>query len=218
MAIKLDPQIVGGPMAAVYKGLCRTLRYREQGAQQIYQLHMQNQPLIAALWHNELFPLPWFGHLNKFQCTTIVSQSKDGEFLAQILQRLGFSSARGSSRRGGVQALMNARKIMREENRLCVITVDGPKGPRHKPKEGVFYLAQKAGALIVPVRVYMPGAYVFKNAWDKFRFPYPFSRCSVHVGEAYAVSQEKLTPDVLAEEQARFEQKMVDLGKAFGTL
>ncbi len=218
MAIKLDPHMVGGAMAALYKGWCRTLKYRSTGVGRVNELQNQGNQFVVSIWHNELFTLPWFAYVNNFRCTTIVSQSKDGEFLAQILKRLGFSSARGSSRRGGVQALMNARKIMREEHRLCAITVDGPKGPRHKPKEGAFYLAQKAGALIIPVRMYTPNAFVFTKAWDRFRLPYPFSRCDIHIGEPYAVTEEKLTPGVLRQEQERLERKMTELSKDFGTL
>lgn len=218
MAIKLDPHIIGAPLGALYKIWCRTLRYHEKNTQRVQSLHKQGTPLIVAAWHNELFGLPWFGYKEGFHCTTIVSQSKDGEFLAQILQRLGFSSARGSSRRGGLQALRNARKIMLEEKRLCVITVDGPKGPRHKAKEGAFYLAQKAGAMIVPIRMYAPKAFVFAKAWDKFRLPYPFSRCGIYVGEPYEVTEQKLTSEVLEREKRRLENKMQELGKIFGTL
>ncbi|HKI80352.1 MAG TPA: DUF374 domain-containing protein, partial [Pseudodesulfovibrio sp.] len=102
------------------------------------------------------------------QVVTFVSQSKDGEVIARVLEQIGHVTVRGSSTRGGVRALLQAKRIMEKQNRMAVFTVDGPKGPRHKPKDGIIFLAQRAGAKIVPLRAYPVSKKVFDKSWDHF--------------------------------------------------
>ncbi len=145
---------------------------------------------------------------------TFVSQSKDGEIIARVLERIGHVTTRGSSTRGGVKALIKAARVMRDQKRMAVLTIDGPKGPRYEPKPGAIFLAKTAGALLVPVRAFPRRMHVFQKSWDRFELPYPFTPCPVRVGEPYALKNEKLDEKGLAEEAARLRERMLALGPA----
>lgn len=186
-----------------------SLQYTEEGREAVDDLfHTQKTPPVFALWHDELFPLL---HLVRdLQVVTVVSQSNDGELLAQVLGRLGFATARGSSSRGGVKALLKASRLMRKG--YCgAVSVDGPRGPRHKVKEGAIFLANRTPAKIVPTRVFMSNAKVFEKAWDKFQLPYPFSSVRIVFGEPYAVSEGKLDTETMAMECAKLKVKLEEL-------
>ncbi|GAB6060849.1 lysophospholipid acyltransferase family protein [Desulfonatronum parangueonense] len=198
------------PVAAMLTNLLsRTLRFTQEGLAECEQMRQQGARFVVPFWHDELFPLI---HLHRDQgVVAVVSQSRDGEFLSQVMARFGFKLARGSSRRGGAGALIAARKEMREHGADVVFTVDGPRGPRHKVKEGAIYLAAKTGAHLVPLRVFMSRSYVFQNAWDKFQLPWPGAHCRVVYGRPYLV-QESLSADDMARECLRLEEKLHQLG------
>jgi len=213
MKISIDPGKLSFVIAALYRAWIATLRFEAHGnLEEILKRRQNRKPLVLALWHGEIFPVTGFGHTISSDLVTFVSQSKDGEIIARVIERLGHVTVRGSSSRGGVKALLQAVRVMVEQNRMAVFTVDGPRGPRHKPKGGVIYLAQKTGADIVPLRAYPKCAKVFTKSWDHFVLPMPFTRCPVYIGEPMEVTDEKLTEVVLARELDRLEQRMLSLG------
>lgn len=166
----------------VYDIWCSTLRYTEKNRHFVDDLIDNGKHTCLAIWHNELFPLL---HTRKKQpMAAIVSQSRDGELLARILEGMTIKTARGSSSRGGVKALIKAVQMMRKEKRIVCITVDGPRGPRHEVKEGIIHLAKIGKAQIVPVRLFM-NRYKAFNSWDRFQLPLPFSKVEIVYGEPF---------------------------------
>ena len=206
--MKIPPGLVGPFIGGFYRLWCRTLRYDLIHRESCEALIREGNSLVFTLWHDEVFAVP-------FQCRdwkvfTIVSRSTDGEYLARLLQEYDIYPLRGSSSRGGLAALLRGVKIMRDEGRHACITIDGPRGPRHEVKDGALYLAHRAGAYIVPMRVAYSSAKIF-GSWDKFALPWPFSRVAILVGEPYKIEAEELTEDVLVAERQRLKQALQDL-------
>ncbi|MGE4505995.1 MAG: DUF374 domain-containing protein, partial [Desulfovibrionaceae bacterium] len=139
----------------------------------------------------------------------MASQSKDGELITRILTAHGHVVARGSSSRGGLKALLTSVKVMRDTGRMGVFTVDGPRGPRHEVKEGVLFAAQRAGAVIFPLRAFPHRMHVFEKAWDRFELPLPFSRVRIRVGEPFSVTSEKLQGEVMEREKRRLRDALL---------
>ena len=161
-----------------------TLNYTRVNYESVLNLRRTRHPVIFAIYHGEIFPLC---RLHKDEgVTVVVSRSRDGELIAAILQKLGYSLARGSSSREGLRALLNAARQMKKQGRDVVFTVDGPRGPRHVAKPGIIYLASRSRAHIVPVRAGMNTRLVF-NSWDRFSLPWLWSRCRVVYGRPYKV-------------------------------
>lgn len=199
-------------ISLIYKGWIASLRYDSRDEYEaIRKMNDRGDPLVLCLWHEELFALAGFGYRQKCKAVTVVSQSKDGQILAETLEKLGYSLARGSSSRGGVRALLQAKRLMEQEGRATIFTVDGPRGPRQNPKEGPIFLAQRTNAHIVPMRLSAKRKYVLKKTWDQFQVPLPFSYCRVHVGTPYKVTQEKLTEECMAIERQRLRKALQEL-------
>ena len=201
--------LAGWAIAWAYRLWCSTLRFEQIGRNLAEDLYAKGQPFILALWHNELI-VPTYCR-GKWRAGAIISQSRDGEILTQIMRRLKFRSIRGSSSRGGVRARISAKKAMLRQREVVCITVDGPRGPRHKVKDGAIFLAQMTGVPIIPMRAYIPRAKVFHKAWDRFRLPLPFSRVCVLFGEAYTIPPGALDEEGMARERARLEEKLNEL-------
>ncbi|WP_462324990.1 lysophospholipid acyltransferase family protein [Desulfoplanes sp.] len=191
-------------LAPVVSGLFRlwgsTLRFSRVNYQAMTSMEEQGQSMIFALWHDELFPLTYL-HRNE-GVVAVVSSSKDGEILAKVMERLGYGTVRGSSSRKGLKALLAALKEVRTGGRNVVLTVDGPRGPRHQAKPGAIFLASKAQVPIMPVRIRISRAKVFHKAWDKFQLPLPLARCEAVYGEPYMVP-ETLNASTMAGEEER---------------
>ncbi len=168
----------------IYELWCRTLRIQQVWRHNLNDLADAGQPLIVAFWHDEIFPIMHMRGNQKL--AAIVSQSSDGELLARVLESMDIRTARGSSSRGGVKALVKAAKLIRKEKRTICISVDGPRGPRHEVKEGIIHLARLTGAQIVPLRSFMAKRKVFAS-WDRFQLPLPFSKVKMVFNTPYSL-------------------------------
>jgi hypothetical protein len=127
---------------------------------------------IVAFWHGRLLMMP-FGYPGQ-SAMALISQHRDGEYIARIAERLGFTVARGSATRGGARAFRQLLQRLRTESHV-VITPDGPKGPKGRVKSGVIELSRLSGMPVLPVAFGAWPRRILKS-WDGFLIPYPFGR------------------------------------------
>ena len=167
----------------ILKFLVLTLDFKIHGAEKIND----HENCIYVFWHQELFfPTVGFKYLkNK---AALVSPSKDGEILATVLEKYGYEAIRGSSNDRNIQSLILMIKKLRQGYHLG-LAADGPQGPIFRTKPGIVYMAMKTGKKIVPIGGAFKHKYVFQKAWDKFHFPYPFTKAAVVVGDPLTVPE-----------------------------
>lgn len=128
--------------------LGRTLTLRTEGAEHMLGRYEEGRRCIFAFWHSRqlMMPLAYRGR----QVHILISRHRDGELIRRIVARFGFHAVRGSSTRGGAEALLELVRLGRSGADLA-ITPDGPKGPRQVAQPGVVHLAKATGLPIVPV-------------------------------------------------------------------
>ncbi|OGR64390.1 MAG: hypothetical protein A2X31_03600 [Elusimicrobia bacterium GWB2_63_22] len=148
-------------------------------------------PAVYALWHRQEVLLIYL-HRNSGICG-LVSKSKDGEYMARILKRFGFTFVRGSTSSGGIMALRGLIKAARDGYSIA-ITPDGPKGPIFKVQPGLVLIAQKAGIPIIPAACALSSKKILRS-WDRYQFPLPFGRIEAVYGAPIQVAE---TDDVQA--------------------
>ncbi len=134
-------------------------------------------PGIYPFWHRCVLPSAWIFRSRKLAVMT--SRSLDGEYIARVIDRLGFVPIRGSSSRGGQRALLEMQTYV-DSGMGAAFTIDGPRGPRYVAKRGPVYLAKATGVAITPFYVAVERKWTF-NSWDRFVLPVPFSRALVQV-------------------------------------
>jgi len=139
---------------------------------------------ILAFWHSRILMISYL--YKGWSGAALVSKSKDGEIIAQILGRQGHDTVRGSTSRLGVRAMTRFIKTLKEEVRPGAVVPDGPRGPRFKVQPGVITLAQKTGYPIVPVSYSAKKIKIFAS-WDRFVLPYPFTEGRVIYGTPISV-------------------------------
>ena len=116
----------------------------------------------------------------------VVSASRDGQYIADLISMFGIRSLRGSSSRRGVNALLDSVKVMREENLNVVFTPDGPRGPKYKMKPGPVMLASLTGAPVCPLSI-NASKYWSVKSWDGFQIPKPGATLTVVFGKPITV-------------------------------
>lgn len=163
--------------------------------------------ILICGWHQQFYPLVCyfrkFGHLKP---SVMISKSKDGEFIAQVCQRMGWFPSRGSSSQGGASALKEMTMKL-QHNRLAAHILDGPRGPIGKVKKGAIFMAVNAGACIVPVYVNPQNAWFFRKSWDHFFVPKPFSLVTIRYGDMIKFETTE-APDQLEHYRQRLEDTM----------
>ncbi len=160
-----------------------TLQLKVQGDEKISRIKESGRTIIFAVWHGDLW-LPTY-HLKDKGYVALVSPSTDGEYIGRTLSKLGWDIIRGSTSKGGSRSLLKLVKSLRKGKDIA-ITPDGPRGPIHKVKPGITYLAQKTDSLIIPIGVSFVRRKVF-SSWDRFSLPYPFSKAALVYGEAFEI-------------------------------
>src|SRR5262245_28180741 len=136
---------------------------------------------IYTCWHENILAFACVGKPALYRTQVLISQHRDGEYITQVVQRLGAHVIRGSTSRGcraGLLGMAHAGKGMH-----LAITPDGPRGPRRQLQAGVIFLASRTGLPIVPL------GFAFTNAWrarswDRFAVPLPFSSIWCAAGRA----------------------------------
>jgi lysophospholipid acyltransferase (LPLAT)-like uncharacterized protein len=164
--------------ALTVRGLARSLRIRREEAL-VAPLWQAGTPAIYATWHGRILLLPYLYGWR--QACVLASRSRDGEIVARFVARFGLVPVRGSSSRGGAEAL---RLLMRALGRGqdVVVVPDGPRGPREMAKLGVIALARLSGAPIVPMAIGVSPEWRLQS-WDEFRIPKPFACCVLRFGD-----------------------------------
>lgn len=183
MKLPLTPKAavrIAGPIVAL---LARSWRVETLREERWRALADAGRPHVFLLWHDALLPLLW--RHRRRQVTIVVSEARDGQYLAEFARRIGYREARGSSTRGGVRALVGAVKALRE-GRPVAFTPDGPRGPRRELKGGVLLAAQKGSAPILPLHASADRAWRL-DSWDRFLIPKPGARVRIAYGEPFMV-------------------------------
>ncbi len=159
-------------------GLFATCRFRVEGGENWLRFRREGRPVILVLWHAQLLPLV---HERRGTGTvSLVSEHSDGEYIARVIGRMGMSTVRGSSTRGGIQGLKGLIRAARAGHDLA-LTPDGPRGPARVFKPGALLAAQITGLPVIPYAAASSGAWRLAS-WDRFMVPQPFSAVRVGYG------------------------------------
>jgi lysophospholipid acyltransferase (LPLAT)-like uncharacterized protein len=164
-----------------------TIRKEYRGEEHPHQFWSQGQYVIFAFWHQRLLMMPFLRYQGRIGM--LISQHRDGEFIARAVQSFGVDSVRGSTTRGGLSALRGMERFFRTGANVA-ITPDGPQGPKHMVQIGVIELARLTGAPILPVTYSASRKKVF-GSWDNFILPLPFGKVVYIWGEPFFVPRDR---------------------------
>ncbi len=167
---------VGWP---IIEALAATWTYRVRGLEHLQAVETAGQVPILAFWHGRVLQaIPWFRDRG---IIVITSENFDGEWIARIIGKFGYGSARGSSSRGGARALVQMRRML-SAGHAVAFTLDGPRGPARVAQPGAAWLAGATGHPIVPFHLEADAAWTARS-WDRHQIPKPGATVTLTIGE-----------------------------------
>ncbi len=176
--------------------MMRLNRLDIRGTEHLVAARAGNRPVYVGAWHSRLLFCAWA--MRHYHPISLVSHSRDGELVSRISELWGWTNIRGSSRRGGREALHGLIRAVNRPGALLAIAMDGPKGPVHEAKPGSLTVAAKKGAVFIPFAGTATRRWVFEKSWDRFQVPKPFGRIIVLYGPPI-----EYAPDIDDESLAR---------------
>ncbi|MDR1727063.1 MAG: lysophospholipid acyltransferase family protein [Acidobacteriota bacterium] len=156
-----------------------SLRWRVVGWDRLEAVYKAGKRPILAFWHGRIFLASYY--FRNRGIVVMTSRHRDGDYIAEVIRRLGYEAARGSSTRGGHGATRAALEAV-SGGKDIGFAIDGPRGPRYVAKRGATYIAWKSGHPVVPFGVSAQRRWTL-GSWDHFQIPAPFSRALVEIGE-----------------------------------
>jgi lysophospholipid acyltransferase (LPLAT)-like uncharacterized protein len=190
-----------------------TLRWRVDGLDHLEGVRGAGRRPVMAFWHGRILPATYF--FRRRGIVVITSENFDGEWIAGIIERFGYRTARGSTSRGGRRALLQLTRDM-AAGQTAGFTLDGPRGPARVAQPGAVWLAKATGNPVVPFHLEASRHWTL-GSWDRTQIPKPFSTVALVVGEPIDVPSDADEPAVeaarrLLEERLKvLEQRARDL-------
>jgi len=202
-------RLQAGAIAAVgtpiIEALGATYHWKTYGAEHLERLARDGRPPIFAFWHGRILAATLF--FRDRGIIVITSENFDGEWIARIIRRFGYGTARGSSSRGGVRALVQLRRDM-AEGHPAAFTVDGPRGPAGLAQPGAVWLAGATGNPILPFHIEAQSFWK-TNSWDRHQIPKPGTQIAMAIGAPI---------DVTATDEATIEAARAELERVLHRL
>ena len=166
--------------------LGRTLHWRVEGLQNLDSVMASGRQPIMAFWHGRIMPATYF--FRRRGIVVITSENFDGEWIARIIRRFGYETARGSTSRGGQRAMLQLVRDMKA-GKPAGFTVDGPRGPAGVVQPGAVWLARATGNPVLPFHLEASKCWRARS-WDRTQLPKPFSTVALVVGEPIEVPRD----------------------------
>jgi len=173
-----------------------TLRWRTEGLERFDAIAATGHQPIMAFWHGRILPATYF--FRRRGIVVITSENFDGEWIAGIIERFGYGTARGSTSRGARKALLQLTRDM-AAGKPAGFTIDGPRGPARVAQAGAVWLAKATGNPVLPFHLEADRHWTL-NSWDRMQIPKPRATVSLVVGEPFTVAADA---DEAAIESAR---------------
>src|SRR5688500_15809825 len=186
--------------------LGHTLRWRVEGFEHFEGIHAAGQRPVMAFWHGRILSATYY--FRRRGIVVITSENFDGEWIARIIERFGYGTARGSTSRGGLKALLQLKRDM-EAGRAAGFTLDGPRGPARVAQPGAIWLAKATGNPVLPFHAEASRHWTL-NSWDRTQIPKPFSTVALTIGEPLSVAADASDARV-EEERLRLESSLTSL-------
>jgi lysophospholipid acyltransferase (LPLAT)-like uncharacterized protein len=182
-ARRLQVSLIAGLGYPLLAALGATYRFRVDGLEHVRQAQAAGRP-IHAFWHGRILPgTIYFKHRG---IVVITSENFDGEWIARIIARFGFGTARGSSTRGARKALLQLVRDIKDKP--VAFTLDGPRGPARVAQPGALWLSKMTGNPILPFHLEADRHWTLPS-WDRTQIPKPFAKVALAFAPALFIAR-----------------------------
>jgi lysophospholipid acyltransferase (LPLAT)-like uncharacterized protein len=196
---------IAGVGYPIINALGHTLRWRVEGLHHFDAITASGHQPVMAFWHGRILPATYY--FRRRGIVVITSENFDGEWIARIIERFGYGTARGSTTRGARKAIHQLVRDMRA-GKPAGFTIDGPRGPARVAQPGAVWLAAATGNPLLPFHLEASSFWSVRS-WDRTQIPKPFSTVALVVGEPLEVAKD--SKEWLERARVELEQRLLTL-------
>jgi lysophospholipid acyltransferase (LPLAT)-like uncharacterized protein len=175
----LKVRLISGAVYALAALLCRTFRWDVTGLEHLKRVEREGRQPVMAFWHGRILAATYY--FRNRGIVVMTSENFDGEWIARVIERFGYGTARGSTSRGARRALLQLKRQM-EAGKAAGFTLDGPRGPACSAQPGAVWLAKATGNPLLPFHFEADRHWTL-HSWDRTQIPKPWSRVALVIGE-----------------------------------
>ena len=190
----------------IINALGHTLRWRTEGLEHFDAIRASGRQPVMAFWHGRILPATFY--FRRRGIVVITSENFDGEWIARIIERFGYGTARGSTSRGALKAMKQLVNEMKA-GRPAGFTLDGPRGPAGVAQAGAVWLASATGNPLLPFHLEASSHWSLRS-WDRTQIPKPFTTVALVVGEPVEVPQ-GASGELLEQTRVELEKRLASL-------
>jgi hypothetical protein len=190
----------------IINALGHTLRWRTEGLEHLDAIRASGRQPVMGFWHGRILPATFY--FRRQRIVVITSENFDGEWIARIIERFGYGTARGSTSRGALKAMKQLVNEMKA-GRPAGFTLDGPRGPARVAQAGAVWLASATGNPLLPFHL-EASAHWSLRSWDRTQIPKPFSTVALVVGEPMEVPP-GVSGEMLEQTRLELEKRLASL-------
>lgn len=203
---RLEIAAIAGLGYPLLNALGHTLRWRVEGWEHLDAIWGSGRQPVMAFWHGRILPATFY--FRRRGIVVITSENFDGEWIARIIERFGYGTARGSTSRGGKRAMLQLVREMRSGH-AAGFTVDGPRGPARVVQPGAVWLASATGNPVLPFHLEASSHWTM-SSWDRTQIPKPFATVSLVIGEPLEIAR-ALDDESIERGRRALEQRLMQL-------
>ena len=183
---RLQARLIASGGYRLVAALGATLRWKTEGLEHFDTIVRSGRQPIMAFWHGRILPATYY--FRRRGIVVITSENFDGEWIAGIIERFGYGTARGSTSRGGLKALLQLKRDL-AAGKPAGFTLDGPRGPARVAQPGAVWLAKATGHPVLPFHLEADRFWSVKS-WDRTQIPKPFATVAIAMGEPFTVRED----------------------------
>ena len=205
---RLQAKLIASLGYRLAAALGATLKWRTEGLEHFDAIIRGGRQPIMAFWHGRILPATYY--FRRRGIVVITSENFDGEWIAGIIERFGYGTARGSTSRGGRKALLQLTRDL-AAGKPAGFTLDGPRGPARVAQPGAVWLAKATGHPVLPFHLEASRHWTLES-WDRTQIPKPFATVSIAMGEPFDVPPDADDAGIQAA-RMMLEQRLAELEK-----
>jgi lysophospholipid acyltransferase (LPLAT)-like uncharacterized protein len=188
----------------ILRALGSTWQWKVSGDEHVQSIASQGRQPIHSFWHGRILPATLY--FQRRGIVVITSENYDGEWIARIITKFGYGTARGSTSKGGPKALL---QLVREvKSKGVAFTLDGPRGPAEVAQPGAVWLSKATGNPLMPFHCEAVSSWTLKS-WDRTQIPRPFTTVAMAIRPPIYVPRDADAP-ALEEARKMLEASLAD--------
>lgn len=147
------------------------------------------EKVTALFWHGDSYCL--YPALKGTKIYIVTTKDKRGDYISDICSYFGYKTLRLPDNTESGNYIFKIAKIVNGEDLSNIaITMDGPLGPYHIPKDFPIAFTYLLKRKVMPVSIHVKRKIELTRRWDRYKIPLPFNTITVNFNQPIEVLQE----------------------------